>query len=59
MKTKLLYLDDSYLTTMDAEIIEVDEPTPGRFRVVLDQTVFYPIGDGQATDQGKLFHRKK
>ena len=54
MKTKLLYLDDSYLTSMDAEIVEVDEPSPGRYRVVLDQTVFYPIGGGQATDQGKL-----
>ena len=54
MKTKLLYLDDSYQVTMDAEIVEVDEPSPGRYRVVLDQTVFYPIGGGQATDQGKL-----
>lgn len=49
-----MYLDDSYQTTMNAEIVEVDEPSPGRFRVVLDQTVFYPIGGGQATDQGKL-----
>ncbi|MBI2310278.1 alanyl-tRNA editing protein [Candidatus Collierbacteria bacterium] len=54
MKTKLLYLDDSYQTSMEAEIVEVDEPSPGRYRVVLDQTVFYPIGGGQATDQGKL-----
>ena len=55
MKTKLLYLDDSYLKSMDAEILEVDSPSHGLFRLVLDQTVFYPIGGGQATDQGKLW----
>lgn len=58
MKTKLLYLDDSYAKTMDASILEVDGGSPGPFRVVLDQTVFYPIGGGQATDQGKLFNEK-
>ncbi len=54
MKTKLLYLDDSYLKAMEAEVLEFDEVTPGRYRLVLDQTVFYPVGGGQATDQGKL-----
>ncbi len=56
MKTKLLYLDDSYLKTMEAEVFEFDEVAPGRYRLVLDQTVFYPVGGGQATDQGKLFN---
>ena len=54
METNLLYLEDSYKKTMDAEILEVDHDVNGRLRVVLDQTVFYPIGGGQATDQGKL-----
>lgn len=54
MKTKLLYLDNSYAKTVDAKILEVDGGSPGPLRVVLDQTVFYPIGGGQATDQGKL-----
>jgi Ser-tRNA(Ala) deacylase AlaX len=56
MKTKLLYLDDSYLKTMEAEVLEGDEVAPGRYRLVLDQTVFYPVGGGQATDQGRLFN---
>lgn len=56
MQTKLLYLDDSYQQKMDAEIVEMDEIAPGRYRLVLDQTVFYPIGGGQATDQGRLFN---
>ncbi|MDO8619340.1 MAG: alanyl-tRNA editing protein [Candidatus Daviesbacteria bacterium] len=54
MKTSPLYLDDSYLKEMDAEILEVLPEGEGRFRVVLDKTVFYPMGGGQATDQGKL-----
>jgi Ser-tRNA(Ala) deacylase AlaX len=54
MQTKLLYLDDSYLQTMQAEVLQFDEVAPGRYRLVLDQTVFYPVGGGQATDQGNL-----
>ena len=54
MKTKPLYLDDSYLKEMDAEILEVVTEGEGRYRIILDQTVFYPMGGGQATDQGKL-----
>lgn len=54
MKTKQLYLDDSYLKEMDAEILDVLPEGEGRYRVVLDKTVFYPMGGGQATDQGKL-----
>ena len=54
MQTKLLYLEDSYLKEMDAKILEIKEDGPGQWRMVLDQTVFYPIGGGQPTDQGKL-----
>ncbi|OGE19055.1 hypothetical protein A3J19_05050 [Candidatus Daviesbacteria bacterium RIFCSPLOWO2_02_FULL_41_8] len=54
MKTKPLYLDDSYLKEMDADVLEVLPEGEGVFRLILDQTVFYPMGGGQATDQGKL-----
>lgn len=54
MRTQQLYLDDSYLKEMDAEILDILPEGEGRYRVVLDQTVFYPMGGGQATDQGKL-----
>lgn len=54
MKTQAKYLDDSYLKEIDAEILEVQSESEGRYRVILDQTVFYPMGGGQATDQGKL-----
>lgn len=54
MKTDPLYLNDSYLKEMYAEVLEVLPEGEGQFRLVLDQTVFYPMGGGQATDQGKL-----
>ncbi len=54
MKTKPLYLDDSYLKEMDAEVLEILPEGEGIYRLVLDQTVFYPMGGGQATDQGIL-----
>lgn len=54
MKTKLLYLEDSYQKMMEATVIDVKESSPGIYKIVLDQTVFYPIGGGQASDQGKL-----
>lgn len=56
MKTKLLYLEDSYQKTMEATILDVQESSPGIYKLILDQTVFYPIGGGQASDQGKLFN---
>ncbi len=54
MKTKPIYLDDSYQKEMDAKILDVAPEGDGKWRVVLDQTVFYPMGGGQPTDQGKL-----
>ncbi len=52
MQTSPHYLDDSYLKEMDAKIMDV-KPDGNNFRVLLDKTVFYPMGGGQPTDQGK------
>lgn len=54
METKPLYLTDPYLKEMQAEVREVIPEGPDRWRVRLDQTVFYPMGGGQPTDQGRL-----
>jgi len=54
MKTKQLYLDDSYIKEMDAIILEVLPEGAGKWRLLLDQTIFYPMGGGQPTDQGTL-----
>ncbi len=51
-ETKLLYLDDSYQKEFTACVIDILEEQ----YVVLDQTVFYPRGGGQASDTGILAH---
>jgi len=47
---KALYLGDSYLRECDATVASVKE---GRY-VVLDQTVFHPVGGGQPWDTGQI-----
>jgi misacylated tRNA(Ala) deacylase len=47
--TELLYQTDSYLKTIDAKVISLDEENHG---VLLDRTVFYPGGGGQPADSG-------
>ena len=50
-----LYLQDAYLKEMDATILEIAKESDQRWQIVLDQTLFYPRGGGQSTDQGILF----
>lgn len=50
MKTKLLYLEDPYQKTVDATVLDVISEN----QLILDQTIFYPMGGGQPTDQGKI-----
>ena len=54
MKTKPTYLDDPYVKEMTAQVIDVIQEREGVWRLILDQTVFYPMGGGQPTDQGKF-----
>ena len=55
--TTPLYLTDAYLKEMDATILEItqENDSPQKWMIVLDRTIFYPRGGGQATDQGLLF----
>lgn len=53
MQTKTLYLEDSYKKTCRAKIINIKKE--GNLEVILlDQTVFYPFGGGQPSDQGLI-----
>lgn len=47
--TDLLYLEDSYLRSFTARVVEVEDQN-----VVLDRTAFYPRGGGQMADRGFL-----
>lgn len=52
MKTDPIYLKNPYQKSMEATILEVIPEKEGVWRLILDQTVFYPMGGGQPTDQG-------
>jgi len=47
--TEQLFREDSYLKECDAVVVAVDGDT-----IVLDRTVFYPMGGGQAADTGTI-----
>lgn len=49
MPTTMLYMQDNYIKTFDAQVVSV-----GENYVVLDKTAFYPLGGGQESDQGIL-----
>jgi misacylated tRNA(Ala) deacylase len=50
MRSKALYLEDSYLRECDAQVLSVKN---GRY-VILDKTIFYPKGGGQPCDIGEI-----
>ncbi|BAN23605.1 alanyl-tRNA editing protein [Caballeronia insecticola] len=49
MSTRALFREDAYLTHCEASVTAIDEQG-----IHLDQTVFYPLGGGQAGDAGTL-----
>ena len=48
-----LFDTDSYLRRFEASVLSC-EPAAERWRVILDQTAFFPEGGGQAADPGTL-----
>jgi misacylated tRNA(Ala) deacylase len=47
--TEILFRDDSYLKECDATVLAVDAEA-----IILDRTVFYPMGGGQPGDSGQI-----
>jgi len=53
--TERLYYHDSFLREFDAHVLACQpEASPGRWRVELDRTAFYPTSGGQPHDLGRL-----
>jgi alanyl-tRNA synthetase len=52
-ETKRLYYTDCYWREFEAEIVSAEQAERG-FRVILDQTAFYPESGGQPSDRGTL-----
>ena len=53
MNTRQVYYETPYLTELDCEVTSI-EPKGSQHIVTVDQTIFYPEGGGQPTDQGEL-----
>lgn len=53
--TTPLYLHNSYLKEAEAAILDVVKENDKRWQIVLGQTIFYPRGGGQSTDQGIIY----
>ncbi|MDB6095726.1 MAG: putative metal-dependent hydrolase [Francisellaceae bacterium] len=51
--TRKIYLEDTYQFHSEGFILQVGEDEKGIF-ILLDQTVFYPQGGGQPSDQGVI-----
>jgi len=51
--TRLLYYEDSYLKEFRAKVLAVQQ-LDKEWRIVLDQTAFYPMGGGQPSDKGRI-----
>ena len=55
--TKKLYYEDSYLSCFKAKVLNCEKVKKG-YRILLDQTAFYPEGGGQPADEGYLGEAK-
>ncbi len=54
MSTRLLYREDPYLRSFSARVLACEPGPNDTFRLLLDQTCFYPEGGGQPADTGIL-----
>ena len=53
METRKLYYEDSHLREFTAQVLSCEASEKG-YRIILNQTAFYPEGGGQACDLGTL-----
>jgi len=53
LPTRLLYHEDAYMKEFNAKVLSVQKPN-GQYKIILDQTAFYPMGGGQPADTGTI-----
>lgn len=53
METRRLYYEDAYIKEFQATVLDCREEKNG-YRVILDESAFYPEGGGQPSDKGFL-----
>jgi len=51
--TLLLYYEDAYIREFTARVLAIHKATE-HYKIVLDQTAFYPLGGGQPPDRGTI-----
>ncbi|MFV0520036.1 MAG: alanyl-tRNA editing protein [Lachnospirales bacterium] len=53
METKKLYYENPYEKNFEAEILNI-EVKENHIEIILDKTLFYPLGGGQPADKGSI-----
>lgn len=53
-QTKLLYLENMYLTSSQAKVLDIQPWENSKTVIILDATIFYPQGGGQPYDKGQI-----
>jgi len=54
MATRRIYLENQYARECDSLVLKIVESKGKRAYMVLDQTVFHPLGGGQPSDVGEI-----
>jgi Ser-tRNA(Ala) deacylase AlaX len=57
MQTKQVYYENQYKKELSANILSITTDN-NMVKVILDQTIFYPMGGGQPSDQGVMVGEK-
>lgn len=56
-RTKLLYLDDSYMRTLESKIIRLKSEKKKNVYLIFEKTIFHPKSGGQPSDKGFINSR--
>jgi len=52
--TRLLYLEDSYVRTLESKVLRAEPEKKNNVYLILDETIFHPKSGGQPSDKGSI-----